>query len=107
MTAVIRRWTRRCKPNDLSNGLAAVRGYRSKNLGSVEVNLLVQDQFRKVVALALFLDRSRQEAPAFKPVHLRPRSSSIRFSNRSLGRASVRREEERFMLDGLFFSQQA
>ena len=60
MTALIRRWTRRCKPNDLSNGLAAVRGYRSKNLGAVQIDLLVQDQFRKMVALALFLGRSRK-----------------------------------------------
>jgi hypothetical protein len=60
MTAVIRRWTRCRKPNDLSDRLAAVWGYRSKNLGAVQIDLLVQDQFREVVALALFLGRSRK-----------------------------------------------
>ena len=61
MTAVIRRWTRRRKPNDLSHWLAAVRRHRSKNLGSIEVNLLGQNQFRKMVAVALFLDPSQSQ----------------------------------------------
>jgi hypothetical protein len=61
MTAVIRRWTRRRKPNDLSHRLAAVRRHRSKNLGSIEVNLLGQNQFRKMVAVALFLDPSQSQ----------------------------------------------
>jgi hypothetical protein len=73
MTALIRRWTRRCKSNDLSNGLAAVRGYRSKNLGAVQIDLLVQDRFRKMVALALFLDRSRK-AGNFHDRHKRIRT---------------------------------
>jgi hypothetical protein len=40
MTAGIRRWTRRRKPNDLSLRLAALRRHRGSNLGSVEIDLL-------------------------------------------------------------------
>jgi hypothetical protein len=60
MTAGIRRWTRRGKPNNLSNRLAAIRRHRSENLGSVEIDLLGQDRFRKMVALAVFLAHARR-----------------------------------------------
>ena len=66
MTAVIRRWTRCRKPNNLSDRLAAVWGYRSKNLGAVQSDLLVQDQFRKMVALAILLVGSSQTISALK-----------------------------------------
>ena len=55
MTAGLRRWTRRRKPNDLSHRLAAVRRHRTAHLGPVEINLLGQSRLREVVALALFL----------------------------------------------------
>ncbi len=55
MTAGVRRWTRRGKPNDLSNRLAAVRRHRATNLGSIKNDLLGQGRFREVVALALLL----------------------------------------------------
>jgi hypothetical protein len=55
MTAGIRRWTRRREPNDLSNRLAAVRRHQAQNLGSIENDLLGEDRFRKMVAVALFL----------------------------------------------------
>lgn len=55
MTAGFRRWTRRRKPNDLSNRLATIRRHRSENLGSVENDLLGEDRFREMVALALLL----------------------------------------------------
>ena len=42
MTARIRRWTRRRKPNDISNRLAAVRRHRTENLGSIKNDLLGQ-----------------------------------------------------------------
>jgi len=42
MTARIRRWTRRRKPNDLSDRLAAVRRHRTENLGSIKNDLLGQ-----------------------------------------------------------------
>jgi hypothetical protein len=61
MTAGVRRWTRRGKPNRLSRRLAAIRDYRSENLGSVQIDLLGQDGLRKMVALAIFLtSRSRE-----------------------------------------------
>jgi hypothetical protein len=40
MNAGIRRWTRRRKPNNLPIRLAAIRRHRSKNLGSIEIDLL-------------------------------------------------------------------
>lgn len=55
MTARIRRWTRRRKPNDISNRLATVRRHRATNLGSIKNDLLGQGRFREVVALALLL----------------------------------------------------
>lgn len=55
MTARIRRGTRRRKSNDLSDRLAAVRSHGTKNLGSIETDLLGEDRFREMVALALLL----------------------------------------------------
>ena len=55
MTARIRRWTRRRKPNDLSDRLAAVRRHRTENLGSIKNDLLGQSRLREMVALALLL----------------------------------------------------
>jgi len=55
MTARIRRWTRRRKPNDLSDRLAAVRRHRTENLGSIKNDLLGEDRLREMVAVALFL----------------------------------------------------
>jgi hypothetical protein len=55
MTVGLWRWTRRCEPHDLSRWLAAVRRYRSENLGTIEVHLLGQAWVRKMVALALLL----------------------------------------------------
>jgi hypothetical protein len=55
MTARIRRWTRRRKPNDLFNRLATIRRHEPQNLGSVENDLLGEDRFRKMVAVALLL----------------------------------------------------
>jgi len=55
MTACVRRWTRRRQPHNLSCRLAAVRRYRGKNLGPLEIDLLGKDWFRKMVALALLL----------------------------------------------------
>ena len=55
MTTGIRRWTRCCKPNDLSNRLAAIRRHRTTNLGPVENDLLGQGRLREMVAVALFL----------------------------------------------------
>ena len=57
MTPGLRRWTRRCKPNHLSHRLAAVRRHRTENLGTVEGDLLGENRFREMVALALFLNR--------------------------------------------------
>ena len=57
MTAGVRRWTRRGKPNDLSDRLAAVRRHRATNLGSIKNDLLGQGRFREMVALALLLVR--------------------------------------------------
>jgi hypothetical protein len=45
MTARIWRWTRRRKPHDLSDRLAAVRRHRSQNLGPVENDLLGEARF--------------------------------------------------------------
>jgi hypothetical protein len=58
MTAGIRRWTRRRKPNDLSLRLAAIRRHRSAHMGTIETHLLGEDRFRKVVAVALLLRKS-------------------------------------------------
>ena len=55
MTARIRRGTRRRKPNHLSDRLAAVWGHGTENLGSIETDLLGEDRFREMVALALLL----------------------------------------------------
>ena len=57
MTAGFRRWTRRSQPNDLSRRLAAIRDHRNENLGPSEIDSLGQARLRKMVALALFLDR--------------------------------------------------
>ena len=56
MTARIRRWTRRRKPNDISHRLATVRCHRATNLGSIKNDLLGQGRFREVVALAILLN---------------------------------------------------
>ena len=53
---------RRREPNNLSNRLAAVRRHRSTNLGAVEIDLLGQDRFRKVVAVALLLGQAETDA---------------------------------------------
>jgi len=55
MTAGIRRWTRRRKSNHLSNRMAAVWSYRTADLGPVAHDLLGEDRFREMVALALLL----------------------------------------------------
>ncbi len=55
MTARVRRWTRRRKPNDLSNRLAAIRRDRSTNLGPIKNGLLGKDRLREMVAVALLL----------------------------------------------------
>jgi hypothetical protein len=57
MTARVRRGPRRCKSHSLSNRLAAVRRHRAQDVGAVAAHLLGEDRFRKVVALALFLNR--------------------------------------------------
>ncbi len=55
MTAGVRRWTRRRESNDLSHRLAAIRRHGPKNLGSVKNDLLGENRFREMVALALLL----------------------------------------------------
>ena len=55
MTARIRRWTRCGKSNHVSDRLAAVWCDGSKNLGTITDDLLGEDRFREVVALAIFL----------------------------------------------------
>ena len=67
MTIGIRRWTRRGKPNDISHRLAAIRRHGSKNLGSLEINLLGKGRFRKVVALALLLGSDPDEILTIEP----------------------------------------
>jgi len=64
MTAGNRRWTRRGKSHDLSDRLAAIRNDGPKNAGSIEVNLLGQARFRKMVAVALFLASSDSDRVA-------------------------------------------
>ena len=56
MTARLRRWTRRGKSNHLSHRMAAIRRHRSENLGPVQIDLLGEGRFRKMVAVAIFLD---------------------------------------------------
>jgi hypothetical protein len=55
MTARFRRGTRRCKPDSLSYGLAAIWRYRTAHLGTIAAYLLGKNWFREVVAMALFL----------------------------------------------------
>jgi hypothetical protein len=55
MTAGMRRRARRRKSNHLSDGLAAIRGYRSAHHRPIKANLLGQAWFREVVAVAVFL----------------------------------------------------
>ena len=55
MTARFRCWTRRGESDHLSHRLAAVWRHRSSNLGSIKNDLLGQDRFREMVALALLL----------------------------------------------------
>lgn len=43
MTARLRRWTRRGKPNNLSYRLATFRRHRTAHLGSIKDDLLGQD----------------------------------------------------------------
>jgi len=56
MTARLRRWTRRRKPNHISHRMAAIRRHRSENLGRVQIDLLGESRFREMVAVALFLN---------------------------------------------------
>jgi hypothetical protein len=55
MTAGLRRGPRRCQQNHLSHRLAAIRRYGAAHLGAVKADLLGENRFREVVALALFL----------------------------------------------------
>jgi len=55
MTAGIRRWTRRRQSNHVSDRMATVWRHRSKDLGTVAHDLLGEDRFREMVAVALLL----------------------------------------------------
>ena len=55
MTARVRRGARRCNPDYLSYGLAAIWRYCAAHLGTITAYLLGKDWFREVVAMALFL----------------------------------------------------
>jgi hypothetical protein len=55
MTACFRCGPRRCKPDSLSYGLAAIWRHRAAHLGTIAAYLLGKDWFREVVAMALFL----------------------------------------------------
>ncbi len=61
MTARVRRWTRRGKPNDLSDRLASFRRHRASHLGSFKAYLLGKSRLREMVALALFLVTSESK----------------------------------------------
>jgi len=55
MTAGVRRWTRCGKSNHISDRMAAVWCDRSENLGTIADDLLGENRFREVVALAVLL----------------------------------------------------
>jgi hypothetical protein len=55
MTAGIRRWTRRRQSHHLSDRMAAVWRHRAKDVGTVAHDLLGEDRFREMVAVALLL----------------------------------------------------
>jgi hypothetical protein len=61
MTAGLRRGPRRCQQNHLSHRLAAIRRYGAAHLGAVKADLLGENRFREVVALALFLEGMTSE----------------------------------------------
>ena len=55
MTAGIRRWTRCRKSNHLSHRMAAVWSYRTADLGTIANDLLGENRFREMVAVAVLL----------------------------------------------------
>jgi hypothetical protein len=56
MTARLRRWTRRCESDHVSNVLAAFWRHRHADLGTFAAYLLGETRVRKVVAVALLLE---------------------------------------------------
>ncbi len=55
MTASLRRWTRRRKPNHVSYRVAAIRRHGGANLGAVPLDILGENRIREMVVVALFL----------------------------------------------------
>ena len=64
MTPYVRRRARRRKPDGLPSGLATLRRDRREIVGTVAADLLGQDRFREVVALALLLGEAGAERQA-------------------------------------------
>jgi hypothetical protein len=55
MTAGIRRWTRCGESNNISDRVAAIWRHRSENLGTIANDLLGENRFREMVAVAVLL----------------------------------------------------